>query len=139
MRAPQKITLWGVLLLAAAGLLLSGCARAKHKPGEMFACVPDARLEKSIAPEAQLEEFSCQFKKYEGFETLHFKVTIKNISAKDQRYRVNIFLDNGKAAGGLIPTKGAVKPGASASFEYPILQMETEPKAVTLNIRTTEQ
>ena len=55
----------------------------------------------------------------------------------DQRYRVNIFLDNGKAVGGLIPVKGTVKAGESASFVYPILQMETEPEAVTLNIRTT--
>jgi hypothetical protein len=138
MRAPQKLVMWGVLVMAAAGLLLSGCAGAKHKPGEVFACVPDAKLEKSVAPEAQLEVFTCQFKKYEGYETLHFKVGIKNVSDKDQRYRVNIFLDNGKSAGGFIPTKGTVKAGESASFEYPILQMETEPEEVTLNIRTTE-
>lgn len=128
---------WAVLLVALAGLALSGCAGAKHKPGEVFVCVPDAKLEKTIAPEAQLEEFSCQFKKYEGYETLHFKVTLKNVSNADQRYRVNIFLDNGKAVGGLIPTKGAVKAGESASFMYPVLQMETEPKTVTLTVRTT--
>ena len=133
----RSMAAWAVLLMAMAGLTISGCAGAKHKPGEVFACVPDAKLEKTIAPEAQLEEFSCEFKKYEGFDTLHFKVTVKNTSSKDQRYRVNIFLDNDKAVGGLIPRKGMLKAGESGSFVYPVLQMETEPKAVTLNIRTT--
>ena len=62
MKAPRKLVLLEVVLLAVAGLLLSGCAGAKHKPGEVFACVPDAKLQKSIAPEAQLEALSCQFK-----------------------------------------------------------------------------
>ena len=132
----------GLVLLLAAGLLLSGCAGAKHKPGEVFTCVSDENLDKSISPEAELAEFSCEFKKWEQKDTLHFKVAIKNVSDKEQRYRVNIFLDNGKAVGGLIPrktNKGLVKPGETASFVYPVGGMEVEPKQVTLMISTIGQ
>ena len=137
MKECGKMAMWGVVLALAVALLLPGAAAAKHNPGEVFTCVPDAKFEKSVAPEAALEEISCEFKQYEGYETLHFKVVIKNVTDKDQRYRVNIFLDNGKAAGGLIPTKGKLKAGESATFVYPILQMESEPDSVVLNIRTT--
>ena len=34
------------------------------KPGEVFQCVAESKLEKNIADEASLEEFSCVFKKF---------------------------------------------------------------------------
>ncbi len=132
-----------VLAVAVAivvlGLSIAGCAANKPKPGEVFACVPDGKLEKNIAPEAALEDFSCVFKKWKGSETLHFKVVVRNVSQEPQRYRVNIFMDNGKAVGGLIPRKtkkGLVQPGQTASFVYPVKGMDVPPKAVTLVIRT---
>ncbi len=129
------------LAVAIMGLVISiaGCAANKPKPGEEFACVPAGKLEKNIAPEAALEEFNCVFKKWKGSETLHFKVALRNVSQEPQRYRVNIFMDNGKAVGGLIPRKtkkGLVQPGQTASFVYPVKGMDTPPKAVTLIIRT---
>ncbi len=133
-----------VFVLAAAGMLMSGCARPGSKPDAALVpdqCVSPKNLDQDIAPEAQLEALTCSFKTYEGVETLHMKVAVKNISAKPQRFRVNIFLDNGKAAGGLIPTsltKGLVAPGQSASFEYPFLQMTEKPKEVLLRITTSE-
>ncbi len=136
---------YGLKILAVAvaivtlGLSIAGCAANKPKPGEVFACVPDGRLEKNIAPEAALEEFSCVFKKWKGSETLHFNVAVRNVSQEPQRYRINIFMDNGKAVGGLIPRKtkkGLVQPGQTASFVYPVKGMDTPPKAVTLIIRT---
>ena len=128
-----------VAVILAFGLIIAGCAATKPKPGEVFACVPDGKLEKNIAPEAALEEFSCLFKKWKGSETLHFKVALRNVSQEPQRYRVNIFLDNGKAVGGLIPRKtkkGLVQPGQTASFTYPVKGMDTTPKAITLIVRT---
>jgi len=107
--------------------------------GEGSACVAPDQLEKTIAPEAELETFACLFKEWKGNETLHFKVVIKNVSDKAQRFRVNIFLDNGKAVGGLIPRKtkkGLIEPGKTGSFVYPVKGMQNTPKSLMLKIST---
>ncbi len=132
---------WFFVLAAilAAGILASGCAGPKPKAGVVFPCVADDKMETTIAKEAMLEEFSCVFKEWSGSETLHFKVAVKNISDTPQRFKVNIFLKNGKAVGGLIPRKtkkGLVKPGQTATFVYPVKDMCKMPKAITLMIRT---
>ena len=135
----KGVSTWLLVILAAAGLILTGCITAKPKPGEVFSCVKESKLDKTIAPEAQLEEFSCVFKKKWGSEVLHFNVAIKNVSNTDQRFKVNIFLDNGKAVGGLLPRKtkkGLVKPGQTAKFVYPVKGMEKTPKAITLIVKT---
>ena len=111
-------------------------AVAKSKPCT-FPCVDEANLQKSIVPEASLEEFSCFMKKWGGSETLHFKISIKNVSDKPQRFRVNIFLENGKAVGGWIPRKikkGLVQPGQTGDFVYPVAGMPSKPKGIILKI-----
>lgn len=134
-----------VIFMIGIGLMLTGCAGKSYSPGtapESFPCVPEGRIEKDIAPEAALESLTCAFKKYEGKETLHFKVAVKNVSDKPQRYRVNLFMDNGKAVGGLIPRttkEGLVDPGASKSFDYPVVDMPMSPKALTLIIKTVSE
>ena len=134
-----------VAVIAAACLLFTGCAGKGYTPGtapDSFPCVPESKLEKDIVPEAALENLSCYFKKYEGKATLHLKVAVRNVSDKPQRYRVNIFMDNGKAVGGLIPRttkKGLVEPGQSMSFDYPVVDMPESPKAMTLIIKTASQ
>jgi len=134
-----------IAVIAAACLFFTGCAGKGYTPGtapESFPCVPENKLEKDIAPEAALESLSCYFKKYEGKDTLHLKVAVKNVSDKPQRYRVNIFMDNGKAVGGLIPRttkKGLVEPGQSMSFDYPVVDMPQSPKTMTLIIKTASQ
>jgi hypothetical protein len=132
------------LFLAAAGLMLAGCATGytPENAPEMFPCVADDQLETSIFTGAELAEFSCSYKQWKGSETLHFKVAVKNRSASPQRFRVNIFLDNGKAVGGLIPRKtkgGLVKPGQTASFVYPVKGMTRQPKSVMLKISTVSE
>lgn len=131
------------VMLAATGLVFAGSGQILADSGsETFACVSKAKLDQTIAPQAQLEDFSCSLQKWKGEKVLHFHVRIKNVSEKPQRFRVNIFLDNGKAVGGLIPRKtkkGLVKPGASASFVYPVRGMTGKPKAVTLLIKTMGQ
>ena len=135
----KGMSTWLLVILALAGMALAGCAGPKPKPGEVFSCVKESKLDKTIAPEAQLEEFSCVFKKKWGSETLHFNVAIKNVSNTDQRFKVNIFLDNGKAVGGLLPRKikkGLVNPGQTVKFVYPVKDMDEKPKAITLMIKT---
>jgi hypothetical protein len=129
-----------VLFLVAAMLCLWGGVGAKvHAAQEMSACAPDKQINKEISPEAQLVTFGCFFKKWEGVNTLHFKVSLKNVSDKPQRFRVNIFLDNGKAVGGLLPRKtkkGLVKPEQTVSFVYPVKNMTSNPKSIDIRITT---
>ena len=135
----KDVSTWLLVIIAASGLALVSCAGTNPKPGEVFTCVAEGKLDKTIAPEAELEDFSCVFKKWEGSETLHFNVAIKNVSSEDQRFKVNIFLDNGKGVGGLIPQKtkeGLVKPGQTAKFVYPVKGMDKRPKAIMLIVKT---
>ena len=133
-----------VFVLAAAGLLMSGCAGPGSKPDTSLApdqCVSPENLEQDIVSAAQLEAFTCSFKRWEGVETLHMKVAIKNVSDQPQRFRVNIFLDNGKAVGGLIPRRlkdGLVEPGQTGSFVYPVKNMPQKPKEIFLIISTSQ-
>jgi len=130
------------IILALACLVCASCAGPNHKPGEIFPCVADSKIEKTIAPEAELVDFSCVLKNWEGSDTLHFNVTLKNVSDQPQRYKVNIFMDNGKAVGGLIPRttkKGLVEPGQTASFEYPVSGMDCGPKSIELIVKTLSE
>jgi hypothetical protein len=127
-----------IMIMAAAALLATGSDAAE----ETFTCVAADKLDKTIAMEAQLVDFVCFFKRWKGLETLHFKLGVKNVSDKDQRFRVNIFLDNGKAVGGLLPrktAKGLVKPGQTATFTYPVPKMTEKPGEVLLLIKTISE
>jgi hypothetical protein len=134
---------WVLICLALAAVSLAvgcggGALTPKNAPAK-FPCVADDQLVKDIVPQAELVDFSCAFKKWKGVETLHFSVAVKNVSNEPQRYRVNIFMDNGKAVGGLIPRKtkkGLVQPGQTASFVYPVKDMAQQPKSIILKIST---
>jgi len=130
---------WLLLIFAAGVLALTGCTKETPKPGDVFSCVKDSDLNKVIAPEAALEIFSCVFKNYEGADTLHFNVAVKNISMEDQRFKVNIFMENGKAVGGLLPRKiknGLIKPGQTLEFTYPVKGMTAAPGKIDLFVKT---
>ena len=142
MKQFKGVSTWPILIAVTAILVLAGCAvkgfTPKNAPSE-FLCAVDNNVNADVAPEAELVDFTCSFKKWEGAETLHFKVAVKNSSDKPQRFKVNIFLDNGKAVGGLIPRKtkkGLVQPGKTASFTYPVKGVTRQPKDVMLKIRT---
>ena len=142
MKQFKGVSIWPILIAVTAILVLAGCAgkgyTPKNAPSE-FLCAVDNNVDADVAPEAELVDFTCSFKKWEGAETLHFKVAIKNLSDKPQRYKVNIFLDNDKAVGGLIPRKtkkGLLQTGKTASFTYPVKGVTKQPKEVMLKIRT---
>ncbi len=139
MRQYRESVVWVLVLLGVAALLSACAATPRPKSGEVFPCIKEGQLEKTVAKEAELKELSCFFKKWGGSETLHIKVALKNVSSEPQRFRVNIFLDNGKAVGGLIPRKtkkGLVKPGAVVTFVYPVQNMPKPPKSMTLIVKT---
>ena len=144
MKTLQRFAIRGSLLAVVAAAVIIGCAGTspRYTPAnapQVFPCVAEDQLETSIAPEAELRELSCSFKTYEGSESLHFNVMIRNVSSSPQRYRVNIFCDNGKAVGGLIPRKtagGLVEPGEDAQFVYPVVGMPATPESVVLVVRT---
>jgi hypothetical protein len=133
--------LLGIIAILAS-LVFAGCAGPKPKPGEVFPCAADSQIDKEIAPEAEMTDFSCVVKPWNGSDTLHFTVGVKNVSNMPQRYKVNIFLDNGKAVGGLIPrktNKGLVQPGETATFTYPVKGMDRGPDSVTILVKTMSQ
>jgi hypothetical protein len=130
------------IIAALACLVCSGCAASKPAPGERFPCAAESRIDKTIAPEAELTGFTCVVQAWEGQDTLHFDVALKNVSDRPQRFRVHIFMDNGKAVGGLIPVKtkdGLVEPGQTASFVYPVVGMDRGPKAIELIVTTVSE
>ena len=130
---------WVLLIFAAGVLALTGCMTPNPKPGEIFSCAGESGVNKTIAKEASLEDFSCIIQRYEGADTLHFNVAVKNISNEDQRFKVNIFLENGKAVGGLLPrktNKGLMKPGETLKFTYPVMGMNASPGKIDLFIKT---
>ncbi len=128
---------WLLLIFAAGVLFLTGTMTANAE--EVFPCAKDSDLNKIIAPEASLEDFSCVMKKWKGENTLHFNVAVKNISKEDQRFKVNIFLESGKAVGGLLPRKikkGLIKPGGTAKFTYPVKGVAGAAGKIDLIIKT---
>ena len=140
MKQRKGVLSWFIVIGAAVCLSLgAGVGTTADAAKGEFACAQEGKISKEISPEAQLDGFSCFFKKFEGVQTLHFKVAVKNVSDKPQRYRVRIFLDNGKAVGGLIPRKtkkGLIKPGQTATFVYPVGGMTDKPGSIILKIKS---
>jgi len=133
--------------LAALALVLGGCATVDQlkkeaaKPAKPKAgpCAVQGKLVRAMSPEAKLVGLSCMHKKFDGVMSLAVKVSLKNVSSEPQRFRVNIFLPNNKAVGGLIPRKtkkGLVKPGATASFTYYFKGQAKTPLGMTLIVKT---
>jgi len=143
MKQNKRLFIYLLGLVLTAGLLFSGCTpKTTEMSGKKPGCDLTGKVTEEIATEAQVEEFSCYYKKYEGVETLHFKITVKNMEETPQRFRVNIFLDNGKAVGGLLPRttkKGLVEPHATSSFDYPVMAMTEKPGSVTLIVKPLSQ
>ena len=143
MKQGKGLLSWFIVIMAAAGLILAAGVGAKAIAAEgEFACAQAGKINKEISPKAQLAGFSCFVKKWKGAEVLHFKVAVKNVTDKPQRFKVRIFMDNGKAVGGLLPRKtkkGLIKPGQTANFVYPVKGMADKPGSIDLFITTMGQ
>ena len=140
MKQRKGLLSWFIVIGAVVCLSLgAGVGTTADAAKGEFACAQEGKINKEISPEAQLDGFSCFFKRFEGVQALHFKVAVKNVSDKPQRFRVHIFLDNGKAVGGLIPRKtkkGLIKPGQTATFVYPVGGMTDKPGSIILKIKS---
>ncbi len=154
MKILKSAATWSLLALGLMAIALGGCATVEKEAKSMekavagkkapasFPCAPRGKLIRATTPDAKLVGLKCFFKKYKGVKSLAVKVSLKNVSKEEQRYRVHIFLDNDKAVGGLIPRKtkkGLVKPGATAGFTYYFKGQSTKPGAVTLIVKTVSK
>ena len=131
-----------ILLTAILSIIYLWPTNSVQAEEKTFPCTDEATLETDITTAAELTKFVCFFKTWKGTKTLHFKVALKNVSDTDQRFRVNIFLQNGKAVGGFILRKiqkGLIKPGEVADFVYPVKSMAERPAGVKLKITTMDQ
>ena len=143
MKLPRSLSM--VVLLVCV-LALVGCASSgsmsKPAASSNLSCNEAGTIEAQVAPEAEVVGVDCYIKEYKGVPSLHFDVKVKNVTSVDQRYRVNIFLDNGKAVGGLLPRTGkppVVTPGAEAHDSYPLQGMAEKAGNVTLIVKTISQ
>jgi hypothetical protein len=117
--------------ICAGFVLISGCATAP-KQGEG----PVATLKVCPSAEITTLTYSMKKSKFSGGEKFHVKVGIKNISDKENRYRVSIFLPDGASAGGFYPVKGkppVLKPGQEMVREFP-MYFESIPDTLTVKV-----
>jgi uncharacterized protein YcfL len=70
---------------------------------------------------AEIVNVSYFIQEYKGKNRLHMKVGIKNVSEKNVRYRVNIYLPDGVAGGGMYPRKAdAIESGTVHTRTFPM-------------------
>ena len=100
----------------------------------------ESKISWNVIEEAAVTKFKCSIDFYKKKHmSVHFTIGLKNISDTPRRFRVNIFLPDGKAVGGLIPRKGkppVIEPGKEAEFTYPIKNCDKIPSALEVFVKT---
>lgn len=136
-----------ILILIAFAALLSACV-SSGKPGPENKCQAPAaetikcpgQIEWQLCDTAEITEFSCELGEFKNKPALIYKVTIKNTSSSDQRYRLNIFLlDQDKGAGHLVPRKGkppVIKPGESETVTVPFINTDKTSNDMLVVLKT---
>ena len=119
-------------------LIATGCAETKYIPKGNVACPADIVWD--VVPQADVTSFSCNVKEFKKKPTVMFKVGVKNVSDKPQRFRVQIYLLNeGKAVGHLVPRKGkppVLKPGQEKAITCPVIKTTQLPKKLEVVVKT---
>jgi len=124
----------GIVLVVAVCVgfaMVLGCATAPKK-----AEGPVATLKVCPSAEITTLKYSMKKSKFIGGLKFHMKVGIKNISDKEKRYRVSIFLPEGVSSGGFYPRKGKppiLKPGAEKVREFPMF-FDRVPDSLTVKV-----
>ena len=136
MRKKSRIV---ILLFGALALLLAtGCAGTKYVPKGKVTC--PANITWNVVPQADITSFSCTVAEFKKKPAVIFKVGVKNISDKAQRFRVQIYLlEEGKAVGHLVPRKGkppVLKPGQEKVVTCPVIKATQLPKKLEVVIKT---
>jgi len=127
-----------IFLLGALALVVAlGCS-AKYIPKGKVACPADITW--NVIPKADVTSFSCTMGEFQKEPAVIFKVGVKNISDKAQRFRVQIYLlEEGKAVGGLVPAKGkppVLKAGEEKVVTYPVIKATQLPKKLEVIVKT---
>lgn len=136
MRKKSRIV---ILLFGALALLIAtGCAGTKYVPKGTVTC--PANITWNVVPQADITSFSCTVAEFKKKPAVIFKVGVKNISNKAQRFRVQIYLlEEGKAVGHLVPRKGkppVLKPGQEKVVTCPVIKATQLPKKLEVVIKT---
>jgi hypothetical protein len=117
--------------ICAGFVLIAGCTTAPKKSEGPIATL-------KVCPSAEITALTYSMKgsQFSGGAKFHVKVGIKNISDKENRYRVSIFLPEGASAGGFYPVKGkppVLKPGQEMVSEFP-MYFDRVPDTVTVKV-----
>lgn len=136
MRKKSRIV---ILLFGALALLIAtGCAGTKYVPKGKVTC--PANITWNVVPQVDITSFSCTVAEFKKKPAVIFKVGVKNISDKAQRFRVQIYLlEEGKAVGHLVPRKGkppVLKPGQEKVVTCPVIKATQLPKKLEVVIKT---
>ena len=131
----RRISLYIIMTaIAVAGLL--SCA-GSNKP-DTLKCT--GAIEWQICKEAKITSFACELGSFKKKPALVYTVAVKNVTEKDHRYRLNIFLlDQDKAAGYLVPRKGKppiVKPGETVTVKIPFFKAGTTSANMLVILKT---
>jgi hypothetical protein len=88
---------------------------------------------------AEITRVAYYFEEYKGAPRLHMEVTIKNTSEKMKRFRLNIFLPEGPAGGGMYPRKGeGIEAGKDHKRVFP-MYFDKLPTGFTLVVKEMKQ
>lgn len=82
---------------------------------------PRESITYNVPESADVVKVSFFIKEYKNKDRLHMKVGIKNVSKDNARYRVNIYLPDGVAGGGMYPRKADyVEANSTHSRTFPM-------------------
>jgi hypothetical protein len=124
-----------VLALCLPLCILWGCASTQSAGGGIAGGGIPSNIHYDVVKGAEITKVAYFFEKYEGKDRLHFEVTIKNVSDQTKRYRLNILLPEGPAAGGFYPVKGkGIEPGKDLTQKYP-MYFHSMPTGFTLVVK----
>lgn len=124
---PSRVSNAVLLLLLSAVFVVPGPALSSSKPANVqeVSC-NGSEIAWEIAPEASVESLACSLGTHEGDPSLIVDVSLKNISDRDLRFRLTLFLDDlDKGVAWSIPLKGnppVMKPGDVQSIKIPFMK-----------------
>jgi hypothetical protein len=123
-----------VLLFALCGMLV-GCLKTGGDVVRQGG-TQEPKISYDVVKEAQVTSFKCYVGQYNKEKTLIHKVTIKNVSDKNHRYRIVIAIPNGDVVGGLLPAtaKEKFEPGKERSAEYPVIGQTQVPGEIEISV-----
>jgi hypothetical protein len=131
----RKYRLSTLICLLVLCVMWIGCVKIK---GEEIAKggIQDPNISYDVTKEAKVTNFQYYLKEWEKQKTLFYKVTIKNVSDKNHRFRIIISIPEGDAVGGLLPDnpKQQFEPGKEISAEYPVLENDRIPRTIEVSV-----